>query len=42
MLLLREQPIQLDVKIQRYPDGKRIVIGNKELKSDKERLQVSI
>jgi len=42
MFLLREQPIHLDVKIRRFPDDKRIITVNKELKHDKERLQVSI
>jgi hypothetical protein len=39
MFLLRKQSIHLDVKIQRFPDDKRIITGNKELKRDKERLQ---
>ena len=42
MFLLRKQPIHLNVKIQRFPDDKRIITGNKEVKRDKERLQVPI
>jgi len=39
---VRKQSIHLDVKIQRFPDDNRIITGNKELKRDKERLQVPI
>jgi len=42
MFLSRKQSIHLDVKIQRFRDDKSTITGNKELKRDKERLQVPI